>query len=287
MQKIWTRSYVCNAGINFLIYAVYFMMMLWTVSYSVSRWDVSISMAGLASGLFMAGALSTRGPVNKILGQMSRRTMLIVSTGLFFLLSIPYLAPKGIYLFMFLRFLHGVAFGAATTAVSTVAAALTPVKHMNRVTKYYTMGVAAASAAGPFLALRFIDEQQMANGSGAAIGMALAALVLSLFVHVPRTTVLRRAKTNENRGTGKRNSSSAGRWLLRCSLSSAGCAIPWSSPSSASTPWKAGFPRRAACTSSTASLLLPSCAVRWRGTSWSGAAVIWPSIRRSFSSPRP
>lgn len=197
MQKIWTRSYVCNAGINFLIYAVYFMMMLWTVSYSVSRWDVSINMAGLASGLFMAGALSTRGPVNKILGQMSRRTMLIVSTGLFFLLSIPYLAPKGIYLFMFLRFLHGVAFGAATTAVSTVAAALTPVKHMNRVTKYYTMGVAAASAAGPFLALRFIDEQQMANGSGAAIGMALAALVLSLFVHVPRTTVLRRAETNE------------------------------------------------------------------------------------------
>lgn len=108
MQKIWTRSYVCNAGINFLIYAVYFMMMLWTVSYSVSRWDVSISMAGLASGLFMAGALSTRGPVNKILGRMSRRTMLIVSTGLFFLLSIPYLAPKGIYLFMLLRFLHGV-----------------------------------------------------------------------------------------------------------------------------------------------------------------------------------
>ena len=192
MQKIWTRSYVCNAGINFLIYAVYFMMMLWTVSYMMERWDVPISVAGLASGLFMAGALSTRGPVSRFMKSRGRRDMLLYSIAAFFVLSLPYLVVQGPYLFMATRFLHGVAFGAATTAVSTAAAALTPMKQVGRITKYYTFGTAAASAVGPFLALRFIDEGAAGEGAVTASAMALLALLLAFFVQIPRRTVLHR-----------------------------------------------------------------------------------------------
>lgn len=199
MQKLWERAYVCNAGINFLIYVVYFMMMLWTVSYTLAEWDTSISVAGLASGLFMAGALSTRGPVNRFLDKMDRRTMLLVSTGLFFLLSLPYLAIGNLYLFMAARFIHGVAFGAATTAVSTAAASLTPMKQVNRITKYYTLGVAAASAAGPFLALRIIDEGMLDTGALAASAMTLVALLLAFFVQLPRRTIIRRALDDEKK----------------------------------------------------------------------------------------
>lgn len=199
MQKLWARSYVCNAGINFLIYVVYFMMMLWTVSYTLARWDTSLSVAGLASGLFMAGALSTRGPVNRILDKLDRRTMLLGSLGCFFLLSLPYLAAPGLAAFMAVRFLHGVAFGAATTACSTAAAALTPMKEVGRITRYYTSAVAAASAAGPFLALRFIDENGLETGALAASAMALVALLLAFFVQMPRRTVIHRAGDTERR----------------------------------------------------------------------------------------
>ncbi len=206
MQKLWMRSYVCNAGINFLIYTVYFMMMLWAVSYAVAEWQVSVSMAGLASGLFMAGALSTRGPVNRLLDRMERRTMLLVSVGLFFLLSLPYnMTAPGLYGFMALRFLHGVAFGAATTAVSTAAAALTPMKQVGRVARYYTLGVAAASAVGPFLALRFVDERALETGALAASGMALVALLLGFFVQLPRRTVIRKIGDTEKKAATVEN----------------------------------------------------------------------------------
>ncbi len=199
MQKIWARSYVCNAGINFLIYVVYFMMMLWTVSYALAEWDTSMSVAGLASGLFMAGALSTRGPVNRFLDGLERRTMLFVSIAAFFVLSVPYLVPTNLYLFLAVRFLHGVAFGAATTAVSTAAAALTPMKQVGRITKYYSLGVAAASAVGPFLALRFVDENALDTGALAASAMALVALLLAFFVQLPRRTVIRRVGDEEKK----------------------------------------------------------------------------------------
>lgn len=199
MQKIWARSYVCNAGINFLIYAVYFMMMLWTVSYTMAKWDLSFAVAGLASGLFMAGALSTRGPVNRFMNRRGRRAMLLYSTTAFFVLSLPYLAVPGPILFMVTRFLHGVAFGAATTAVSTAAAALTPIKQVGRITKYYTLGTAMASAAGPFLALRFIDEHTIGAGAVAASGMALLAMLLAFFVQLPRRTVIHRVGDEEKK----------------------------------------------------------------------------------------
>lgn len=70
-------------------------------------------------------------------------------------------------------------------------------KQVNRITKYYTLGVAAASAAGPFLALRIIDEGMLDTGALAATAMTLVALLLAFFVQL--------------RGAP----SSAGRWMMR------------------------------------------------------------------------
>lgn len=54
MQKLWARAYVCNAGINFLIYVVYFMMMLWTVLYA-GRMGYVHQRGGTRVGAFHGG----------------------------------------------------------------------------------------------------------------------------------------------------------------------------------------------------------------------------------------
>ena len=55
--RLWTRDYVFDIGVNFLVYSVHFLLMLWSTAYAIYTWNASISMAGLASGLFIVGAL--------------------------------------------------------------------------------------------------------------------------------------------------------------------------------------------------------------------------------------
>ena len=56
--RLWSRDYVFDIGVNFLVYSVHFLLMLWSTAYAIYTWNASISMAGLASGLFIVGACS-------------------------------------------------------------------------------------------------------------------------------------------------------------------------------------------------------------------------------------
>ena len=46
--RLWSRDYVFDIGVNFLVYSVHFLLMLWSTAYAIYTWNASISMAGLA-----------------------------------------------------------------------------------------------------------------------------------------------------------------------------------------------------------------------------------------------
>ena len=66
-DRIWTLSYGLDTGINFLLYVVHFELMLWSASYVLDRWHGSLSEAGMASGIFIVGALAARIPLTRAL----------------------------------------------------------------------------------------------------------------------------------------------------------------------------------------------------------------------------
>ena len=67
LEKLWSRDYIFDIGINFLIYVVHFQLMLWSTSYAIHMWQVSIGTAGLASGIFIVGALFARIPAGRFI----------------------------------------------------------------------------------------------------------------------------------------------------------------------------------------------------------------------------
>ncbi len=189
-QKLWTRDYIFDIGVNFLVYCVHFLLMLWSTAYAIRMWHASIGMAGLASGIFIVGALCARIPAGRFIDFIGRRRTFLMGTAVFFLMIAGYKLAPSLGAFLLVRFVHGMSFGTTSTAASTVVAALVPLKRMGTGIGYFTLGVTVASAIGPFLAMSLT-----ASGSFdlalAICGVATFAIfLLSFLIRTPERTVL-------------------------------------------------------------------------------------------------
>lgn len=189
-EKLWTRDYMFDIGVNFLVYCVHFLLMLWSTSYAIYRWHASISMAGLASGLFIVGALFARIPAGRFIDFIGRRHMFLAGTALFFLMVLGYEAAPTLELFMVIRFLHGLTFGTTSTAASTIVAALVPLHHMGTGIGYFTLGVTMASAIGPFIAINLTSSHAFTLGIEICAIAAGLIFLLSFGIHAPERTIL-------------------------------------------------------------------------------------------------
>ncbi len=194
--RLWTRDYVFDIGVNFLVYSVHFLLMLWSTAYAIHTWNASISMAGLASGLFIVGALFARIPAGRFIDFVGRRKMFLAGTLMFFLLVLCYELAPSLEVFMLVRFLHGLSFGTTSTAASTVVAALVPLKRMGTGIGYFTLGVTMASAIGPFIAMNLTSAKEFTLAIEICAAATFLIFALSFFIKAPERTILPEEKAD-------------------------------------------------------------------------------------------
>lgn len=60
MEKLWSNDYVLNIVGNLLLFVVFYLLMVYTTKLAITEFNVSVSEAGLASGIFIVGALIAR-----------------------------------------------------------------------------------------------------------------------------------------------------------------------------------------------------------------------------------
>ena len=191
---LWNRNYLFTIAVNLLVYSVHFLLMLWSTAYAMEHFGASLSMAGLASGLFIVGALFARIPAGRFIDFVGRRRMFLVGTSLFFLLILGYLASPTLAVFNIVRFVHGVSFGMTSTAASTIVAALIPLSKMGTGIGYFTLGVTIASAVGPFLAMNITSAHAFDLGIEITGTAAFVIFLLSFLIKAPERTVLPQEK---------------------------------------------------------------------------------------------
>ena len=188
-EELWTRNYIFDIGVNFFVYCVHFMLMLWSTSYAIATWNVSMGIAGLASGIFIVGALIARIPAGRFIDLIGRRRMFLIGTAVFFFTVFFYLIAPTVNLFLVVRFIHGVAFGCSSTAASTIVAALVPLTRMGTGIGYFTLGVTMASAIGPFIAMTLVKNNSFAMAIYICIALTLIIFLLALFIKTPEREI--------------------------------------------------------------------------------------------------
>lgn len=152
-ERLWTRDFTIDVIINFLLYVIMYQLMLWSTQFAIHSWQSTVSEAGLASGIFIIGTLLARIVVGHVIDCWGRKKLLLLGTALY-AVSVPfYFGADSLQTFLLIRILHGVAYGIAATAASTIVGVLVPLRRRGEGIGYYALGNTLASAVGPFLGM--------------------------------------------------------------------------------------------------------------------------------------
>ncbi|PKN19738.1 MAG: MFS transporter [Deltaproteobacteria bacterium HGW-Deltaproteobacteria-6] len=155
-ERLWTKDFVTVSVINFLVFLTHFLLMVTIASYAVDKFQASTNIAGLVAGIFIIGALIGRLGTGRIIEDTGSKKVLIISTIFFIITSVLYFAAIHLSLLIIIRLLHGIAFGAASTATGTIVAQIIPDSRRGEGIGCYSMGAILAVALGPFMGMFLI-----------------------------------------------------------------------------------------------------------------------------------
>lgn len=184
-EQLWTRDFVLAAGVNFFLALVFYLLMTSMALYAADRFGAADSAAGLAASMFVIGATAARLLAGRLVDVAGRKRVLLVAIGVFVLASASYFAAGSLPLLLGVRFVHGAAFGTASTAAIAIAQSLIPQRRRAEGTGFFTLSTTLATAVGPFVALLLVDGPGYDALFAAAVVAAGLGMVVALILRVP------------------------------------------------------------------------------------------------------
>jgi len=184
--KLWTKDFITISLANFFIFLTFYLLMVTVAVYTMDHFHASQSMAGLAASIFVLGAVLVRPIAGKTISNIGHKKMLLISLVLFLLASISYQQVSSISMLFLVRFIHGIAFGIATTATGSIAAEIIPNERRGEGTGYFSMSMNLAMAFGPFIGLIIMQHFNDSTIFIAATVFSIIAILTALLSHVPK-----------------------------------------------------------------------------------------------------
>ncbi len=152
-EKLWNGNYTRVWIANFLLYFSFMLLTPLFPLYLSETFDADKQMIGIVLSGYTLTALLIRPFSGYLVDSFPRRTVLLASFFLFFILSIGYPLAATLVAFAIVRTLHGAPFGAATVSNSTVAIDVLPASRRAEGIGYYGLSNNLATAISPTIAL--------------------------------------------------------------------------------------------------------------------------------------
>jgi MFS family permease len=115
-------------------------------------------MAGLVVGIFIIGILFGRLGTGRVIEDIGSKRVLLVGSLAYIITSVLYFTAINLPLLILIRFLHGFAYGIASTAAGTIVAQIIPKSRHGEGIGYYSMSAILAVALGPFVGILLIQH---------------------------------------------------------------------------------------------------------------------------------
>lgn len=170
-NSMWNRNFILVFLCNLLI-AFSFHILTPTLPKYVVAMGGSVEMAGLVATAFTVTSVITRPFAGYYIGIKSRKKILMVSVSIIATAILGYMFSPSVAIMMAFRLLHGIGWGMATTATSTVLVASILEEQIGRAIGLYGICSSLASVFAPNLGLQL-------SGSIGYFYMFLVAFVLA------------------------------------------------------------------------------------------------------------
>lgn len=181
-QKLWTKDFLLIAFTNLFIFLCFYSLMVTLTVYTIDKFHTSISIAGLASSIFVIGAVLVRPFAGKRIALIGPKKLLVASLSVFFLSTLLYFAADNLNMLLCLRLIHGAAFGVASTATGTIVAEIIPPSRRGEGMGYFAISTNIAMAIGPFIGLYISSAYEYTMVFTVSILFAFISLVASILL---------------------------------------------------------------------------------------------------------
>ena len=151
--RLWTKGFILDTLVNFLIYIIYYMLMVIIASEAIHSLNASMSEAGLASGIFILGTLVARLFAGRSVELYGRRKMLFAGIIFYLATTFMYFGIHSMAMLFLVRCLNGIGYGIASTATSTIVSTMIPAERRGEGINYYALSMSLAAAIGPFIGM--------------------------------------------------------------------------------------------------------------------------------------
>lgn len=141
---------------------------------------------GLSITIYVIGCVLIRPFSGQWVDRFGKKKMAVIGMIIFLIACISYFGAKGIFLFLVVRFIHGMSYAAASTASSTVAAALIPESRQGEGIGYFSMFMSIAMVVGPALGLFLWKDKNINVLLLGVCVIAALSLLFTLAIRIPQ-----------------------------------------------------------------------------------------------------
>ena len=153
MDKLWNRNYCKVMAANFTLFFAFYVLTPLLPLYLSEHFGATKDVIGLVLSGYTITALLVRPFSGYVVDSFPRKTVLMLSFGVFAMFFAGYLAASTLLLFTIVRTLHGGPFGALTVANSTVAIDVLPSSRRTEGIGYYGLSNNLAMAIAPTIGI--------------------------------------------------------------------------------------------------------------------------------------
>jgi MFS family permease len=191
-NKLWTKDFTLITLANLLMaIAFYFMVPVLPVFLS-DHFSATESQIGLVLSFYTVAALLVRPFAGYALDAMGRHSIYVVSLLLFSIIFFGYVWATSILFVLVVRFMHGLTWGSMSSAGSTIAVDLVPLKRRGEGIGIFGLSMTIAMAIGPLIAITITGDSSYKRLFFSAATFSFLGLILALFVKVPKITSVKK-----------------------------------------------------------------------------------------------
>lgn len=153
MDRLWNKNYCKVMTANFTLFFAFYVLTPLLPLYLSEHFGATKDVIGLVLSGYTITALLFRPFSGYMVDSFPRKTVLMISFGLFAIFFAGYLAASTLLLFMIVRTLHGGPFGMLTVANSTAAIDVLPSSRRTEGIGYYGLSNNLAMALAPTIGI--------------------------------------------------------------------------------------------------------------------------------------
>ncbi|MEN1894753.1 MFS transporter [Staphylococcus nepalensis] len=196
-NKLWTKQFISVSLINFLLTLVFYLLMVTIATFAINLYQASMSQSRLVSGIFIIGGVIGRLFAGYFINKFGLKRLLLITIIICLAIIGIYFININVQFLILIRLLHGM----ALTIISSIATQIIPESRKSEGISYYSMSTTLATAFGPFLGILMIHYISFSILFSFCFAIMCIALIMSLFVKVPKVTEIKTASVNLEKGT--------------------------------------------------------------------------------------